>query len=384
MVQCNFSPNDHYFDKQPFYVSPDIVMDAILGVDFLLHNDCSIEFSNGAHSLKFPSSSIARAVLPTVSRVCITEDSVIPAFHCVYVPCRAVESVNGEVIHVMSLPSFQTKMPELEVSEIVLSSSQVGQNFSLPIVNRGSEDIKLYSQTNVAELTGEYSIVEEEMVSATAEANIAEVPHAAPSREDQLQTYVQEQGHLSSREDQLQMYVQEQGHLSSREDQLQMYVQEQGHLSSREDQLQMYVQEQGHLSSREDQLQTYVQEQGHLSSREDQLQMYVQEQGHSSSREDQLQTYVQEQGHLSSEEKKILYDLLVEYNDVFVLAGDTLGRCSVYPHRIDTGTEKPIKQQPVRRLPHFRKARLKELLDDLLQKDVIRESASPWASPIVC
>ena len=85
---------------------------------------------------------------------------------------------------------------------------------------------------------------------------------------------------------------------------------------------------------------------------------------------------------LSSEHADMLTHLLTEFQDVFWWDGEPLGNCSVYPHSIDTGTASPVKQA-ARRLPYYRRSALKALLTDLLSKGIIRESCSPWASPIV-
>ena len=96
----------------------------------------------------------------------------------------------------------------------------------------------------------------------------------------------------------------------------------------------------------------------------------------------ELLEYVERQSHLSAEQKQRLGQLLIEFRDIFVLSGDTLGLGSVCPHRIKTGAAAPIKQA-ARRLPFHKRATLKTLLEDLLSKGVISESDSPWASPIV-
>ena len=96
----------------------------------------------------------------------------------------------------------------------------------------------------------------------------------------------------------------------------------------------------------------------------------------------QLDKFVSMQEHLSADERSVLRELLVEYHDVFQWEGETLGHCSVFPHRIETGDSAPVKQA-CRRLPYHRRVALKSLLDDLLAKGVIKESVSAWASPIV-
>eukprot|EP00731_Ephydatia_muelleri_P018416 Em0011g456a len=84
---------------------------------------------------------------------------------------------------------------------------------------------------------------------------------------------------------------------------------------------------------------------------------------------------------LTSEEKNRLYELLVEFADVFAESSDDMGRTGV-KHSIDTGTSHPIRQQ-CRRVPPFRREQAKKMIDDMLQKDIIQPSSSPWASPII-
>ena len=51
-------------------------------------------------------------------------------------------------------------------------------------------------------------------------------------------------------------------------------------------------------------------------------------------------------------------------------------------HPINTGNAEPVKQPP-RRLPLAFAADEKKAIEDLKAKDVIRDSVSPWVSPIV-
>lgn len=59
-----------------------------------------------------------------------------------------------------------------------------------------------------------------------------------------------------------------------------------------------------------------------------------------------------------------------------------VGRTGVIKHSINTGIESPIKQQ-LRRIALHRKREVKELVDDMLDRNIIRPSNSPWSSPIV-
>ena len=59
-----------------------------------------------------------------------------------------------------------------------------------------------------------------------------------------------------------------------------------------------------------------------------------------------------------------------------------LGRTNIIQHRINTGTESPIKQRFYRTNPSEEKF-LEEEIDRLLEKGLVRRSFSPWASPVV-
>ena len=87
-------------------------------------------------------------------------------------------------------------------------------------------------------------------------------------------------------------------------------------------------------------------------------------------------------GDLTSEEKNRLYEVLMEFADVFAENSDDMGRTGAVKHSIDTGTSPPVRQQ-CRRVPPFRREQAKKMIDDMLQKDIIQPSSSLWASPII-
>ena len=84
---------------------------------------------------------------------------------------------------------------------------------------------------------------------------------------------------------------------------------------------------------------------------------------------------------ITDDEKEKLLALLELYMDVIGSDND-LGCTKVLHHNIDTGSASPIRQ-PVRRLSLPAKEEVKKLLGEMLQKNVISPSTSPWASPIV-
>ena len=83
--------------------------------------------------------------------------------------------------------------------------------------------------------------------------------------------------------------------------------------------------------------------------------------------------------HLEREENDRLLDLLRELR---ITKHPALGQVEIVKHRIDVGDAKPIKQQPYR-LPLAKKYLIDQEVEQLLIKEIIRPSTSPWSSPIV-
>ena len=75
-------------------------------------------------------------------------------------------------------------------------------------------------------------------------------------------------------------------------------------------------------------------------------------------------------------------NFLHEWQDIF--SGDQydVGQTNVTQHSIDTGNHPPIKQQP-RRQSAWARNETTKLINEMLDKQVIEPSNSPWASPIV-
>lgn len=84
----------------------------------------------------------------------------------------------------------------------------------------------------------------------------------------------------------------------------------------------------------------------------------------------------------SGHEKRVVAGLLVKYENTFSKAEWDIGLTDLAEHSINTGDAPPVKQRP-RRVPLAYAEDEKKAIEDLLQKGVIRESTSPWASPIV-
>ena len=81
-------------------------------------------------------------------------------------------------------------------------------------------------------------------------------------------------------------------------------------------------------------------------------------------------------------ESKKVAELLHRYEDCFSRDEWDLGLCPLVEHEIKTGDAVPIKHPP-RRVPLAYADKEKAAIEDLKAKGVIRESVSPWASPIV-
>ena len=73
-----------------------------------------------------------------------------------------------------------------------------------------------------------------------------------------------------------------------------------------------------------------------------------------------------------------LKNLLLEFSDVF---DENLGHTTILTHEINTGNSTPIKQHP-RRIPFAHRDESERQIADMLDKGIIRESTSPWSSPI--
>ncbi|XP_070571181.1 uncharacterized protein [Ptychodera flava] len=74
--------------------------------------------------------------------------------------------------------------------------------------------------------------------------------------------------------------------------------------------------------------------------------------------------------------------LLNRYSHIFSKYPGDRGRTHLVQHRVPTGDAVPIKQRP-RRVPVHLQAEIQHQVKDMLQNDVIEESSSSWASPVV-
>ena len=75
-------------------------------------------------------------------------------------------------------------------------------------------------------------------------------------------------------------------------------------------------------------------------------------------------------------------ELLAQYTDVFSLPESRMGRTSKVQHRINTGTNPPIRQK-ARRIPAAQQPIYDREMAQMKELDIIEPSDSPWASPTV-
>ena len=85
---------------------------------------------------------------------------------------------------------------------------------------------------------------------------------------------------------------------------------------------------------------------------------------------------------LSLEQRKRLEEFLRKNDESFAWDDGELGYTNLLPHRITLTTQQPVAQR-YRRIPPTQLQEVRDHLDELLKKDIIRPSTSPYAAPIV-
>lgn len=85
---------------------------------------------------------------------------------------------------------------------------------------------------------------------------------------------------------------------------------------------------------------------------------------------------------LTQEQYRRAEQILPDYSDVFSTSSDDIGSTHLAYHRIITSTETPIRQRAYRTSPAT-KVEIQRQVDDLLDRNIIQESHSPWSSSIV-
>jgi hypothetical protein len=99
---------------------------------------------------------------------------------------------------------------------------------------------------------------------------------------------------------------------------------------------------------------------------------------------DEFRNYVREKlKHLDAKDRSILEPVMQQYQQLFYgLGSEELGCTSRVEHSIDTGNARPIKRNPYR-TPYALKPVVDEHINDMLKRNIIEPSMSPWSSSIV-
>jgi hypothetical protein len=97
-----------------------------------------------------------------------------------------------------------------------------------------------------------------------------------------------------------------------------------------------------------------------------------------------FQQYLRDRlGHLNPEERPVLEPVLVKYRHVFHREGSNEFRgTDLAEHKIITGNARPIRKSPYR-VPFALRKEMDNQIKDMLNKGVVEESSSPWASPAI-
>ena len=85
---------------------------------------------------------------------------------------------------------------------------------------------------------------------------------------------------------------------------------------------------------------------------------------------------------LTKEQRNQLFRLLEKYKHVFEWSEFCPTSTTLTEHKINTGNAAPIRQRPYR-LPQAAQKEVQRQVDEMLKNQVIEESQSPWASPII-
>ena len=84
---------------------------------------------------------------------------------------------------------------------------------------------------------------------------------------------------------------------------------------------------------------------------------------------------------LTQDQKDQLKSVLPEFRDVFAFSNYELGKTDLIQHHIETEGP-PIKQRPYRVSEKQRQC-IEKHVTDMLERNIISESLSPWSSPVV-
>ena len=85
---------------------------------------------------------------------------------------------------------------------------------------------------------------------------------------------------------------------------------------------------------------------------------------------------------LSLKQREMLRQLLLKFSDIFVTTSKMPGRTDLIKFGIDTGDARPVKQQPYR-VSKAEADVMEAEIQQYLELGLIRQSVSPWASPVL-
>ena len=82
---------------------------------------------------------------------------------------------------------------------------------------------------------------------------------------------------------------------------------------------------------------------------------------------------------LSDPDVEQLRELLYRFSSAISMSDSDMGRTHLVQHHIDTQGANPVKQQP-RRLPFHHQEEVRQMIADMLGKEVIEPATGPWSS----
>lgn len=85
---------------------------------------------------------------------------------------------------------------------------------------------------------------------------------------------------------------------------------------------------------------------------------------------------------LDAEQQEELWQVLMEFQNIFALTEEEVGLTHLVQHDIDTGDARPIKTRP-RHLPLAHQAATDNVISEMLRAGISEPSDSPWASGVV-
>lgn len=86
-------------------------------------------------------------------------------------------------------------------------------------------------------------------------------------------------------------------------------------------------------------------------------------------------------GHLNPQEKRSVLDICDEYNDIFYLPNDELTCTNLLKHEIKVTDSTPISSK-IYRFPEIHKKELDKQINKMLKQGIIKNSVSPYNSPL--